>query len=108
MGDEFIFGRTSAGTKLLTLQHHPWVAFEVDEVISPFNWKSVVVHGTFMQLQPTHSSSDLRTYESALRAFESKFPSIFTSDDPFAFRNVIFAVSINDMIGRRAKATDER
>ena len=28
----WIYGRTSQGTKLATLAHHQWVAFEVDEV----------------------------------------------------------------------------
>ena len=30
--DGSIYGRTSPGTKLATVRHHPWVAFEVDEV----------------------------------------------------------------------------
>ena len=42
---EWIFGRTSKGAKLSTLLHHPWCAFEVDEVRSMFDWSSVVVKG---------------------------------------------------------------
>ena len=28
----WVYARTSPGTKLTTVKHHPWVAFEVDEV----------------------------------------------------------------------------
>ena len=32
--NDWIFGRTSIGSKWLTLQHHPWVAFEVEECMT--------------------------------------------------------------------------
>ncbi|MBL0173053.1 MAG: pyridoxamine 5'-phosphate oxidase family protein [Gemmatimonadaceae bacterium] len=43
--DGHIFGRTKFGTKVSVLAHHPWVAFEVDEVDGLHAWQSVVVHG---------------------------------------------------------------
>ena len=41
---EWLFGRTGMGSKLVMLAHHPWCAFEVDEVHGPFHWRS---HGSF-------------------------------------------------------------
>jgi len=43
----WIYGRTSHGTKLSTIAHHRWVAFEVDEVHGIFQWSSVVIKGAF-------------------------------------------------------------
>ena len=60
---EWIFGRTSKGTKLATLLHHPWCAFEVDGVRGLFDWSSVVVKGTFYLLDPEIGSPD--TYRRA-------------------------------------------
>src|SRR4051794_27025508 len=55
---DWIYGRTSGGTKLSTLLHHPWCAVEMDEVSGLFDWTSVVVKGTFHLLDPETSSSD--------------------------------------------------
>jgi hypothetical protein len=49
--DGWIYGRTSAGTKIATLEHHRWVAFEVDEHQGLFDWRSVVVKGAFYELE---------------------------------------------------------
>ena len=40
--DGWVYARTSPGTKLSIVRHNPWVAFEVDEVESRFDWRSVV------------------------------------------------------------------
>jgi nitroimidazol reductase NimA-like FMN-containing flavoprotein (pyridoxamine 5'-phosphate oxidase superfamily) len=47
--DQWIYGRTTSGTKLRTLAHNRWLAFEVDEVEALFEWKSVVVKGALYQ-----------------------------------------------------------
>src|SRR5271169_1022659 len=43
--DGWVYCRTSRGTKVAIIQHHRWVAFEVDEVVGLFDWRSVVVRG---------------------------------------------------------------
>src|SRR5688500_1171606 len=50
-----IYMRTAPGSKLATLIHAPWVAFEVDEVDGPFDWRSVVAHGTVYVLEDSGS-----------------------------------------------------
>ena len=42
----WLYARTAPGTKLAKLRHNPFVAFEVDEIVGPFDWRSVVAHGT--------------------------------------------------------------
>ncbi len=46
-----IYGQTHEGTKTRMLRQNPAVCFEVDEVCSPQNWRSVVVQGVYEELQ---------------------------------------------------------
>ena len=50
--DGWIYGRTQVGSKLVTLAHHPWCAFEVDESHGLFSWESAVARGSFHLLDP--------------------------------------------------------
>lgn len=47
----FIYGLTRQGTKTQFLQKNPFVAFEIDEMISPDIWRSVVIEGIYEELQ---------------------------------------------------------
>jgi hypothetical protein len=55
-----LYGRTSHGSKLDVLAHHPWVAFEVDEVEGLFDWRSVAVQGTFDRAREDGSPANAR------------------------------------------------
>ena len=98
--DTWLFGRTSPGHKLITLQHHQWVAFEVDEIAGPFDWKSVVAHGTFYRLEPSGAEPDVRLFERALGAIQSLMPDVFTPADPVPFRTELFGISLDTITGR--------
>jgi Predicted flavin-nucleotide-binding protein len=92
----WIYGRTSPGGKLATLDRNRRVAFEVDEVGGPFEWKSVVLHGSFYLLDP---ASDAETKAK----LERIFPDAFSGNDPVSFRNQFFGISVEEMSGRMAK-----
>ena len=98
---DWIFGRTSAGTKLATLLHHPWCAFEVDEERQLFEWSSVVVKGTFYLLDPEIGSPD--TYQRALRLLTSLVPGTFEQHDPAPHRDILFGIRIDEMTGRASQ-----
>ena len=102
--DGWIFGRTSAGTKLTVLSRRPWVAFEVDEVTSPLEWKSVVLHGAFLHLSDEGNESDRLRFERGLDAIKLIMPEAFDEDDPHAFRDVLFGIQIDRMSGRSSSA----
>jgi nitroimidazol reductase NimA-like FMN-containing flavoprotein (pyridoxamine 5'-phosphate oxidase superfamily) len=102
--DGWLYGRTSPGTKLLALQHHPWVAFEVDEVSGPFDWRSVVVRGTFHQLHDGGTLHERERYHHALETLETHMPGMFTGDDPVPHRTVIFGIAIHEVTGRSARS----
>jgi nitroimidazol reductase NimA-like FMN-containing flavoprotein (pyridoxamine 5'-phosphate oxidase superfamily) len=100
LGDDWLFGRTSPGDKLVTLQHHQWIAFEVDEISGPFDWRSVIIHGTFHLLEPGATEPETRLYERALRAIKSLTPDALTDADLTPFRTNIFGISIDSVTGR--------
>ena len=99
--DDYLFGRTSVGSKLVTLAHHPWCAFEVDEVHGLFQWESVVVHGSFTMLDPKVGSSSL--YLRALDRLQRLIPGALSSRDPVPERAILFAIHIDEISGRAAR-----
>lgn len=105
--DAWLFGRTSPGYKLLTLQHHQWVAFEVDEITGPFDWNSVVAHGTFYQLDPSGAKPDITLFERGLAAIRRLSPDAFNEADPVPFRTELFGIALDSITGR-ASSTKSR
>ncbi len=99
---DWIFGRTSVGTKLANLAHHPWCAFESDHVVGAFDWTSVVAKGTFYLLDPVDGSPDL--YARALKSAQSLVPDAFTESDPTPHRGMLFGIYVNEITGRCAKS----
>ncbi len=47
---QHLYGITREGTKIQMLRKNPNVAFEIDEMISPGLWYSVVIEGEFEEL----------------------------------------------------------
>jgi uncharacterized protein len=98
--DKWLFGRTSEGDKLMALRHHKWVAFEVDEIEGPLDWKSVIVRGAFYELADKGSVYDCQLYARAVKALRRQSRAALTTRDPFAFRSVVFGISIDSMSGK--------
>lgn len=101
---DWLYLRTGEGTKLSTLKHNPWVAFEVDEVTAPFDWTSVVVKGTVYFLSSDAEGANREDYQRALRALRKLIPETMTPQDPTPSRNVILRISLNEVHGRAARA----
>src|SRR5579862_3684476 len=76
----WLYGRTGQGTKLRTLAHNRWVAFETDEINALTEWSSVVVKGALYLLDPggPHAEAHAKAVE-VLRAFN---PLAFGDKDP--------------------------
>jgi nitroimidazol reductase NimA-like FMN-containing flavoprotein (pyridoxamine 5'-phosphate oxidase superfamily) len=98
--DGWIYLRTGPGSKLTTLARHPWVAFEVDEVDGPFDWRSVVVHSTVYELTPGGTEAQARIYDEAVELLRSLVPATFTEEDPVPHRNVILRMKVDEVTGR--------
>jgi len=106
--DGAIYLRTAPGSKLETLAHSPWVAFEVDEVEGPFDWRSVVAHGTVYVLQDGGGEIARETYRVALGRIRQLVPMALTPRDPTPTRQVIIKLHLTDMRGRSASSSDSR
>ena len=102
--ERWIFVRSASGTKLEAFAHHPYVAFEVDEVEGPFEWRSVVAHGTVYVLTPEGAPLDREDYERALTSLRTIMPAALTKDDPVPERTNLYGIHIDRMEGRMAAA----
>ncbi len=103
--DGWLYCRTSPGTKLTLLTHHPWVAFEIDEVAGPAEWRSVVVKGTVYFVEPNGDSLLDETWNRAVEMLRTLVPSALREGDPTPWRTVVFRVHIDEMHGRAAGPT---
>ncbi len=100
---DWLYMRTSAGTKVSTLTRGPWVAFEVDEVRAPFDWVSVVAKGTVYFVSGVPGADDPREFRKALAILRRLIPEAMTPDDPTPSRNVILRMSLNELHGRASR-----
>lgn len=98
----WLHGRTSLGTKLATLRHHPWIAFEVDETHGLYDWRSVIVHGVVHLPERDGSPTDQDAYESTLRLIRKLEPLALELGDPTPKRQVLFRIHVDEMTGRAA------
>ena len=105
---DWLHGRTTRGTKIATLLHRPWVAFEVDEIDGLFDWKSVVVHGSVHIPDENGSASDQEAYADTLQHVRELVPNALHEDDPAPGRTVLFRVHADAITGRAASTRPVR
>jgi nitroimidazol reductase NimA-like FMN-containing flavoprotein (pyridoxamine 5'-phosphate oxidase superfamily) len=98
--DGAIYARTTQGAKLTVIAHHPWVAFEVDEVRGPFEWKSVVVKGTVYLVNTDRAPHSTESYQHAKHVLQTAMPAAFTADDPVPQRSIILRIALHEWEGR--------
>jgi uncharacterized protein len=101
----WIYGRTSHGVKLSTIEHHRWVAFEVDEVQGMFDWKSVVVKGAFYFVGADTSVNRDPAFARGVDLLRSLVPEALTANDPTPFRNSVFRIHVDEVTGRSASTS---
>ena len=102
--DGWLYFRTSTGAKLSTVKHHPWVAFEIDEIRGQYDWTSVVVRGTIYFLDAESGGPGRRDYEAALAVIRSSDPSALTDADATPHRTHLFRVHLDEIVGRAASS----
>jgi hypothetical protein len=101
--DDAIYMRTTPGSKLITLARAPWVAFEVDEVRGPFDWQSVVVHGTVYLVPQSGSPAVQENYRHAVQRLRDVVPDAFGGNDPTPERHIVLKLHIDTSTGREAR-----
>lgn len=98
--DGWLYGRTSAGTKISAVTSNWWVAFEVDEAVGLFEWRSVVAHGGFYRLYDEGRDVDRERYHAAVTALRKLVPQTFQADDPTPYRTIVFGILVQEMRGK--------
>jgi nitroimidazol reductase NimA-like FMN-containing flavoprotein (pyridoxamine 5'-phosphate oxidase superfamily) len=104
----WLYGRTSEGDKIAALKHNQWVAFEVDEVTDLFDWRSIVIHGSFWIMHPRGSPRAEELWTKAAELVSKIVPGALTETDPVAFRQTLFRIAVSDVRGREAKVNLRR
>lgn len=100
--DGWLYGRTSPGNKLASLAHNRWVAFEVDDVRGPLEWRSVVVHGG-CYLWNDAPPSEHAGWERGIDALRKLIPGTLAPEDPVPFRTVVFRIHQAEVTGRECR-----
>lgn len=101
--DGWIYGRTSAGTKLeATGETWAPVAFEVDEVEAIFQWRSVVIHGGFYVLDEAGAEWEQAEWRHGVELLRRLIPETLSENDPVTFRTVVFRIAVQEASGREA------
>lgn len=98
----WIVGRTAVGSKLNALRHHPWVAFEVDEVDALFDWRSVIVRGAFYVLDRDGPLGERARWDHAVMLLRRLVPGALTAADPTPERDIVFRIHLGEVSGRAA------
>ena len=98
---------SSKGHKVKAMRKNPSVALGVDEIDSVKNWRSVMVHGTFEELEGIDAKHMLHEFSQGVKNlinrtaekeahFISEFSSkIYADDNP-----VVFRININEITGK--------
>jgi uncharacterized protein len=100
----WIYGSTSRGA---TNEFHgeTWwpVAFEVDEVESPYEWRSAVVHGGFYTLSEQGPPWEREAWAHAVELLCSLNPATFPHDHTAPNRDLVFRIAVQEVSGREAR-----
>ena len=104
----WILARSAHGSKLVAFAHAPYVAFEVDEVRGPFDWRSVVVHGTVYMLAKDGPPTEACEHARAIVSLRTLMPSAMTAADPVPERAFVYGIHVARIEGRMARSGRRR
>ena len=98
---------SSVGHKLVAMRKNPSIALGVSEITSVANWRSVLVHGTFEELQGIDAKHMLREFSEGIKSIlkrtkgkEVKYISEFSAKIEAEKTPVVFRIKINEITGK--------
>lgn len=98
---------SSEGHKMSAMRKNPSVALGVNEITSVADWQSVMVHGTFEELQGIDAKHMLREFSEGVKRIlnrtkgeETRFISDFSAKIEAEERPIIFRIKINEITGK--------
>ena len=98
----WVYARTEVGEDVVTVRHHPWAVFEVDEVEGIYDWRSVEVSGAVEFLSSDVTSRDWFEFENAVRLMREVVPQVLTANDPMPQRVQLLRVHVDSIRGRES------
>jgi nitroimidazol reductase NimA-like FMN-containing flavoprotein (pyridoxamine 5'-phosphate oxidase superfamily) len=106
----YIYARSFEGMKVKMMRQNPEVCFQVDEMQSMADWKSVIMWGTFEELEKkADREMGLKILLSRILPNVSSETVKLTPEWPFASENlseiegIVFRIRIREMSGRMEK-----
>lgn len=106
--ENWIYARAELGDDLVMAEHHPWAAFEVDEVDGILDWRSVEVRGAIEFLTSDMQSHDWFEFENAVHLLRNAVPEILRADDPSPKRIHLVRIHLDDVVGRESRVGNPR
>ena len=101
---EFLYGYATLGQKIEWMRQNPLVCLEIDDVITNWQWTSVIVLGDYEELPHTPEYEDLRHI--AERLFERHClwwePAAVPLAEHEQRTRIVFRIRIRHVTGRRA------
>lgn len=107
---QFIYARTFEGMKISMMRKNPKVCFQIDEMNNMANWKSVVIWGTFEELNGQKERNDgleklvsrmLPGIASETVKLSPQWP--FPTNDFKKIKGIIFRIKLLEKTGRFEK-----
>lgn len=109
-----IIGYSQPGHKIDAMRNHPTVSFQVEDVKSANNWKSVLVQGSFEEIQGTEAKFLLHKFAEGVKSIinqkENKNPqsiSEFTSDIFTSGVTIVYLIKVLEMTGKQMEKENE-
>jgi len=100
--NSWVYGRITPGMRLAASTQHRFVAFEVDEVVSPVEWRSAVVRGALYLLLPEGAAPDRQAYERARALLDASLPA--AGDAEAAASPALFRIPAYNATGSASEA----
>jgi nitroimidazol reductase NimA-like FMN-containing flavoprotein (pyridoxamine 5'-phosphate oxidase superfamily) len=105
---EHLYGFSTLGKKIEWMRANPLVCVEVDEIISPGQWRSVIVFGRYHELPDLPVYASIRHHAHSLLQKRASWwePADVSSTHrgkPHSTRPIFYRISIDEITGHRAQ-----
>lgn len=106
-----IISYSGEGHKIKAMRKNSLVSLEVDEIESIYDWKSVLIHGTYTELERIDAKHALHQFSNGVKDIlrrtekrDAQFISEFSSKIYFDGNPIVFRIKIDEIKGKLRKS----
>jgi nitroimidazol reductase NimA-like FMN-containing flavoprotein (pyridoxamine 5'-phosphate oxidase superfamily) len=100
----FLYSFANLGQKVRWMRRNPFVAAEIEEVVDPIHWTTVLVSGVFEELDPVQRREDTDRAYALLRSRSDWWlPGAARTPASDLYTPVVYRIRIESISGRRAE-----